>query len=143
MKLSKADRMVSAYAILHDARCLTCGAMNETLQPGHYFHRTRASVRWDLRNVYLQCASCNAKHNNNPEVLRRVVVKRLGEEGLEKLERDSNVPYTEIDIEWTADQILEIIYQLPRWVKLSAVMQGKIFKGRFTNKELIRAIHGY
>jgi hypothetical protein len=140
----KLDRLFTAYAILNDGRCVTCGARDETLQGGHYIGRTRQSVKWDvLRNCYCQCARCNAIHENNPEILRKVVVQRLGEPGLTTLAADSGNAYTQPDIEAEAARMLREIHGLKRWKTLTVTMKKKIVASDFTNKELVRFIVGY
>lgn len=141
--LVKLDRLFTAYAILHDGRCVTCGVINPTLQGGHLFGRTRQSVKWDFRNCYCQCASCNAKHENNFLPLYRIAVKRLGQEELDKLEAQSNVPYTDIDPEWIRAEMIKVIRELPRWRTITTEMRVKIIRCDFTNKELIANVHGY
>lgn len=142
-RVKKLDRLFTAYAILNDGRCLTCGAINPTLQGGHLFGRTRQSVKWDFRNCYCQCATCNAKHENNFLPLYRVALRRHGQEEIDRLEQQSNTPYTQVDHEWIREEMLKCIKELPRWSKLSVDMKMKIIRSDFTNKELIAAIHGY
>ncbi len=138
----RADRLISAYAILRDGRCTTCGAINETLEPGHYFGRTRQSVRWDVRNVYCQCASCNAAHENDPEPLRRVIVGRLGMEEFEALEMRSGDALIQPDMDLILCEIRKRIVQLSRFKRLSQALQWRVIAGSVSNRELIRAIHG-
>lgn len=142
-RVKKLDRLFTAYAILNDGRCLTCGVINPTLQGGHLFGRTRQSVKWDFRNCYCQCATCNAKHENNFLPLYRVALRRHGQEEIDRLEQQSNTPYTQVDHEWIREEMLKVIKELPRWSKLSMNMKMKIIRSDFTNKELIAAIHGY
>lgn len=142
-RVTKLDRLFTAYAILNDARCVTCGAINPTLQGGHLFGRTRQSVKWDFRNCYCQCASCNGKHENNFMPLYRIAIKRHGQEELDKLEVQSNTPYTDVDHEWIREEMLKVIRELPRWKKLTADMKLKIVRSDFTNKALIANLHGY
>ena len=137
-----ADRLVSAYAILKDARCVTCGIHRADLQPGHFFSRVCQSVRWDLRNVACQCPSCNAKHELNHEPLRRVIIKRLGADGLEALEVESNRPLTQPDMEQIIVELQVAVTALPRFRRLSDKLKEKVMWGDFTNRELIAAIHG-
>ena len=42
-------------------RCYTCGAINpiEVMQAGHYVSRSINQLRYDERNVKVQCRSCN------------------------------------------------------------------------------------
>lgn len=142
-RVKKLDRLFTAYAILNDARCVNCGAIDETLQGGHLFGRTKQSVKWDFRNCYCQCASCNAKHELNFLPLYRVALNRHGQGEIDKLETQSNIPYTDVDHEWIMDQMLFHIRRLPRWNRISEKMRDKISRGYFANKELIASIHGH
>jgi len=137
-----ADRLVSAYAILSDTHCTTCGIIRADLQPGHFFRRVRQSVRWDLRNIACQCPSCNAKHNDNPLPLQRVILSRLGIEGLQELEQKSNTPLRQPDMAAICHSLLFDVGELPRFRWLSAKLQEKVVAGRFTNRELVSALHG-
>lgn len=137
-----ADRLVTAYAILHDAKCTTCGVIRADLQPGHFFSRVCQSVRWDLRNVACQCPGCNKRHELNHEPLRRVMVKRLGEDGLERLERASNVPFPQPDMEPIIVELQRSVQSMPRFHRLSTDLQSRVLHGSFTNRELVTAIHG-
>lgn len=142
-RVEKLNRLFTAYAVLHDGRCVTCGAINSTLQGGHLFGRTRQSVKWDFRNCYCQCASCNSKHENNFLPLYRVALARYGQEEIDKLEQQSNIPYTDIDHEWIREEMLKVIKHLPRWRTITTDMREKILRSDFTNKELIANVHGY
>jgi len=55
------------------------------MQPGHLFTRGAKSVKWDLRNVYKQCKTCNFLHEYHPDILTQYAVKVLGKKGYEKL----------------------------------------------------------
>jgi hypothetical protein len=133
-----ADRLVSAAAILRDGRCTTCGVVNETLQPGHYFHRNRQSVKWNMDNVACQCASCNVIHNNNPEPLRRVLQRMKVD--LEQLERKSNIPYRQPDMEAIVHDMQQYVGTLYRFARLSPELRERLIQGNFTNRELIQAL---
>ena len=142
-RVKKLDRLFSAYAILNDGRCVTCGVINPTLQGGHLFGRTKQSVKWDFRNCYCQCASCNAKHEFNFLPLYRVALKRHGQEEIDKLEAQSNIPYTDVDHDWIRTEMVRYIKELPRWIRLTPSMRVNIMRSDFTNKDLIANIHGY
>jgi hypothetical protein len=134
-----ADRLVSAIAILRDGRCVTCGIIRADLQPGHFFRRTRHSVKWDLRNIGCQCPGCNLKHNENPEPLRRYIVRKIGEAQLAELEvlanRTGHAPMNEIVI-----GLQSTLMCLSRFQKLSDGLQTRVLHGRFTNRELCQTL---
>lgn len=64
--------------------------------PGHYITRGSKSVRWDLRNVYEQCSTCNFIHEQHPEVLANYVLGVLDIGGFEDLIFDGNQPWPSI-----------------------------------------------
>lgn len=61
----KLDKLVSQTVIKRDKKCLVCGT-TQNLTCGHLFSRVAYSTRWDLRNCYAQCLSCNLKHEYDP-----------------------------------------------------------------------------
>lgn len=134
------DRLFSAYAILHFRRCVTCGAVNDTLQGGHYFGRTRQSVRWHRDNCFCQCASCNATHENNPEPLRREALREIGPFRFREIELMSNHPLPQPNLAAWYDHLLHHIEYTVGWGRLSDNMKAKVRRAQFTNAELIRAI---
>jgi len=135
-----ADRLCSAAAILRDGHCVTCGKINETLQPGHFFGRTRQRLRWEMLNIGCQCASCNAIHENNPLPLERWIRKAVGEPVFEVLERQSGQPYPQPNMSLHIEELQHFILTLTRFGRLSDRMQEKVLWGDFTNRELIEAI---
>lgn len=76
-----ADFAMSQLVLAEETACSCCGA-TDNLQNGHLFTREWRAIRWDRRNCAAQCAGCNLKHEHNPEPYRRVMVMRLGEDGL-------------------------------------------------------------
>jgi hypothetical protein len=60
--VAQLDDLVSQIVHLRDKNtCVICGSTARP-QAGHVFVRDRKRVRWDLRNVHVQCASCNLRH---------------------------------------------------------------------------------
>lgn len=57
------------------------------IQVGHYIARGRTILRWDLRNLFPQCSSCNIVHNTNPAPFTLAIVKDGGVETIELLEK--------------------------------------------------------
>lgn len=99
----KLDVLVKAIVFARDRECVTCPLWLEikkdnpkphipsfVMQPGHFITRGSHSVKWDLRNVYKQCKTCNYLHEYHPEVLANYVVNDLGVKGFEKLIFDGN-----------------------------------------------------
>ena len=99
--LKKLDTITRELVFERDEYCVTCPIWMEikpehtpsqVMQPGHYITRGARSVRWDLRNVYKQCRTCNMMHEYRPEVMAWYVLSVLGIKGFEKLVFDGNKP---------------------------------------------------
>lgn len=66
-------------------------------QIGHYISRKYFPLRWDLLNLWPQCAGCNWEHSNrfygsNPTPFSIAIIKELGVERLEYLQEKKNSP---------------------------------------------------
>ena len=64
--VKKLDTVFSQYIRLKDSKdgigtCVTCGKQDhiKNLQAGHFQSRKFYSIRWDERNVKIQCSGCN------------------------------------------------------------------------------------
>jgi len=101
--IRKLDAIVKEIVFARDRECVTCPLWMEIkkdnptphtpsniMQPGHFITRGAKSIRWDLRNVYKQCRTCNFLHEHHPEVLANYVVNTLGVKEFEKLVFDGN-----------------------------------------------------
>src|SRR3990167_1611492 len=95
----KLDKLIREIVFLRDASCVTCPIWKEIkpefvgspiMQPGHYFTRGALSVKWDLRNVYKQCKTCNFLHQYHREILAKHVLDTLGEKGFKQLILDAH-----------------------------------------------------
>ncbi len=91
----KLDELVKEIIFLRDKDCVTCPIWydikllshhgSNVMQPGHFIKRGCKTVRWDLRNVYKQCKTCNYLHNHYPEALANYVLSVLDIAGFEDL----------------------------------------------------------
>lgn len=69
----KLDRVFSEYIRLRDSdgngygRCISCGRIVhwKDADAGHYVNRKHMSLRYDEKNVNLQCRSCNRFDEGN------------------------------------------------------------------------------
>lgn len=109
----KLDKLVKDIVFERDGHCVTCPLWKEIkpthipsqiMQPGHYITRGSKSVRWDLRNVYQQCKTCNYLHEYHPEVLANYVLSVLDVSGFEDLIREGNIPMPSIK-RWQLEEI--------------------------------------
>lgn len=67
--------------------CITCGKKLpwRLADNCHWISRKYQMTRWDLSNVHAGCTVCNRFKNGNYEVYNRVMKKRLGADGCQKL----------------------------------------------------------
>jgi len=106
----KLDAQMRLYVLARDVRCVTCGIgegeVNQNgnkaiMQCGHLITRAAKSVKYDTRNIFLQCSSCNLRHEFHPEILTKVFLDRYGKEEFDYLIFKSNQPkhYTLFELE--------------------------------------------
>ena len=82
------DKVIREYVILRDKHCVTCGGTrnDEILQCGHLFSRTALSTRWNQKNLYCQCRTCNMLHEGNTYPLTEYA-RQVWKEEIEQLSR--------------------------------------------------------
>lgn len=87
-------------------KCCTCGIEKEWkgdgMQAGHFIPQAQGdAVRFDLRNIHPQCYRCNINLGGNGAEYYPYMVKRYGQEAVDKLRYLSNrsVKFTESDFE--------------------------------------------
>jgi len=100
--VAAADREFSRFIRARDGRCVTCGT-TERLQCGHLFSRSNYSLRWDERNAYCQCASCNMRHEYDPAPLTMYYLSLYSQEDYVKLHATWRGP-----TKFTTERIREI-----------------------------------
>ena len=83
--VAELDRLVSIIVRRRDRRCVTCGEARG-LQCSHFYSRRYLRTRFDLRNCNAMCATCNRRHNEDPEPYLRFIRERYGEEAVAELE---------------------------------------------------------
>lgn len=105
--LEKAQKVFNAYIRKRDEGrpCISCG--KEGNQAGHYFTvKQFSSLRFEERNVNLQCPYCNLFAHGNQSMYRIGLVSKIGEEEVKQLEQkalDNRVK------KWTREELNEII----------------------------------
>jgi 5-methylcytosine-specific restriction endonuclease McrA len=72
------DKRVSEIVRERDGHCVLCGA-TEGLTAGHWIHRGKKRVRWDLRNVNCLCRTCNLTDNWQPQHHTAYMIKKHGD----------------------------------------------------------------
>lgn len=110
------DSLTSLYVRLRasdwqgNATCITCGkvAHYKTLQAGHYVSRSNYSVRYDLRNIHVQCFKCNMKFGGckggNLVQYTKYLLNTYGEKWLKELIADG-----EKIKQWTPEELKNLI----------------------------------
>lgn len=97
--IKKLDALVKEIVFQRDGRCVTCPLWKQmkpdfkggfVMQAGHFITRSSKSIRWDLRNVYQQCRTCNFLHELHPEVMAEYVRSILGDAEFKQLIFDGN-----------------------------------------------------
>jgi hypothetical protein len=91
--LTEAQAAFNAYIRARDQGlgCISCGTMSDSVQyhAGHYRTRKAApQLRFDERQVWLQCSTCNNHLSGNLIQYRRELVKRIGEAEVDRIECD-------------------------------------------------------
>lgn len=85
--IADADAVISRYVRLSEAHpdgtchCYTCGVRKHwsLQQCGHFIPRSCLYLRYDLRNLKIQCVDCNEfKSGNIPEYARRLEIEYPG-----------------------------------------------------------------
>lgn len=86
--------------------CVTCGQQKpwKQMQNGHYEKRSSQYLRYDERNCFVQCASCNVFKNGNYPRYAQFMLKNFGQERLDELEKDAQKIK-----QWTSQELEDII----------------------------------
>jgi 5-methylcytosine-specific restriction endonuclease McrA len=93
--IAKVDRTVSKYVRHRDSKeygfkyfkCVSCGRILpiEQADCGHYFSRTKMSVRFDEDNVHAECRACNRFRADHLIGYRENLIKKIGIQRFELL----------------------------------------------------------
>ena len=122
--VKKLDQLCRKILLIRDRRhgdlfcCISCKRLLplDTAQVGHYISRRYEAVRWDLRNINLQCASCNKWQSGNLVEYRKSLVAIHGEKEVSRIEtfyRDSP-GYTVFDLQLMVERYKEILLKHKR-----------------------------
>ena len=67
--------------------CITCRKIvaKDTSDPGHYISRKYHSVRWNLKNVHVQCIYCNRFMHGKADEYALFLIDKYGQGILEEL----------------------------------------------------------
>ena len=100
--------LLRKIVILRDGECVTCplwreilpngwNSNSDILQAGHYYARGAKSIKYDLRNVHLQCKTCNGRHRFQQEAFTLYLLRKFGQKWLDKLTMDKYTPAPQIE----------------------------------------------
>lgn len=88
--IKKLDTVFSKYTRLRDSaeydhklfKCCSCGQIKEYRlgDAGHFINRRWMALRWDERNVHMQCSSCNRFDEGNSAGYYQFMFKKYGED---------------------------------------------------------------
>ena len=115
--LIKAAQIVfNQYVRLRDAGnlCISCKTIPKKENAGHFYSAgTHTAVRFDERNVHLQCESCNSFLSGNLLKYRENLLEKLGFHGFENLSAEAMKTR-----KYTREELKEIINTYKLKIKL-------------------------
>jgi len=89
----------------HGKNCISCGLKPKKENAGHFYSAgTHTAVRFDERNVNLQCESCNSFLSGNLLKYRENLLVKLGFDEFESLTQEANKTRN-----YTRDELKEVI----------------------------------
>lgn len=127
------DRLVRSIVLLRDGSCVCPAPKNGhsiILQPGHLITRGKEAVKWDLRNVHVQCSGCNLSHEFRPERFTNWFIQNFTAEAYTKLVDDS-----EEVCKLSIDDLMELRSQLTEIYNRQK--EDAAWKPRFTQKQIL------
>ncbi|MFR9541870.1 MAG: recombination protein NinG [Rikenellaceae bacterium] len=85
------DRVFSIFIRRRDEGkgCISCGQRLrfDYCDAGHFIPRVHIATRWNEDNVHGQCYQCNRMQDGNEKKYRESLIRRIGIERVEELER--------------------------------------------------------
>lgn len=95
----KLDRIFSEYIRRFHSKdgvtkCVTCNKMDvwQEMDAGHYISRSHLNTRFDERNVWPQCKSCNRFHEGRKDEYALFLINKYGPDILKDLNQDKWKP---------------------------------------------------
>lgn len=89
--MKEAQYWFNRYIRLRDAEkpCISCGTFNGKMNAGHYRSvGTQPQLRFNEKNVHKQCEHCNSYLSGNLIEYRKNLIKRIGFDLVEWLEKE-------------------------------------------------------
>lgn len=108
----KLDAVFSRYIRLRDAmpsglfKCISCGKIKPISQAdcGHYWSRSKMSVRFDERNCHAECKGCNRFSADHLVGYRTHLISKIGQLEYDKLQIKAHEQK-----KWSAWELNELI----------------------------------
>jgi len=93
--------------------CVSCPKiLSGKFDAGHFWPKTKSSIRFDVSNVHGQCVKCNQYLHSNPHEYRAKILTRISQEELDRL--DTMAHSTR---HWTREELKEIMLKYPKQKK--------------------------
>ena len=93
-------------------QCYTCNRQLhwKEMNAGHFWHNT---LDFDERNIHSQCRMCNTYKSGNLAVYGMKLLKELGENGMEQLDKDAHTKrYNWLELKQIIEKYKEFPYAL-------------------------------
>lgn len=90
--VSRLDKVFGDYIKHRDKRCVVCGS-RQNLQCGHLFTRAAYSTRWNDKNAFAQCRSCNLRHEYDAYGLTKYFLDKFDQKEYENLHKIHKQPH--------------------------------------------------
>jgi hypothetical protein len=114
--LKIAQQIFNKYIRLRDKDkgnvCISCQKPPKKENAGHFWNTNHYNVRFDERNVHLQCEHCNTFLSGNLINYRANLIKKIGEGEFQLLESEANKTR-----KFTKEELKEIIETYKKKVK--------------------------
>lgn len=113
------QRKVNEYVRLRDAKspCLACGKRKDKYDASHYIAQGSSGLlRYDLDNINNTCYTCNRFLHGNLVEYRIGLIKKIGVEAVERLERDRKVIK-----KWTREELNEILEDTKEMIRVAKI----------------------
>jgi len=110
------DKVFSLFIRLRDSKpygfryckCISCGQIKpfEDFDAGHYYSRTKYSVRWNENNVHGECRFCNRFSADHLIGYREHLITKIGTQAFELLRVQAN--QTSKLSDWELEQLIKL-----------------------------------
>ena len=95
--------------------CVTCGRTEhyKKMQAGHFIPQAQGNaVRFDLRNIHVQCYRCNINLGGNGPEYYPFMLEKYGQDVIDELRKLSNT-----SVKFTAPELQDMIKEMERKIE--------------------------